>query len=113
MAKSMTDGMDAPAISTTQTSILRLAGERGMIRQEKLFLTKNTLPIFDRLLDILDGIPGEVRSRGASPFFYAGLASRYEDEHLTEDDRDALPDRIKGLRGASSATGCRNGSGSR
>jgi hypothetical protein len=24
----------------------------------------------------------------------AGLASRYEDDRLTEDDRDALPDRI-------------------
>src|SRR5271170_6555959 len=67
--------------------------------QEKLFLTKNTLPLFDRLLDILDGIPGEVRGRGASPFFYAGLASRYEDERLTEDDRDAVPDRINELRG--------------
>jgi hypothetical protein len=41
-----------------------------------------------------------VRTRGASPFFYAGLASRYEDERLTEDDRDALPDRINELRGA-------------
>jgi hypothetical protein len=82
-----------------QTEILRLGGERGMVRQEKLFLTKNTLPLFDRLLDILDGIPGEVRSRGASPFFYAGLASRYEDERLTEDERDALPDRINRLCG--------------
>jgi hypothetical protein len=82
-----------------QTAILRLGGERGMVRQEKLFLTKNTLPLFDRLLDILDGIPGEVRTRGASPFFYAGLASRYEDERLTEDHRDALPDRINELRG--------------
>jgi hypothetical protein len=82
-----------------QTAILRLGGERGMVRQEKLFLTKNTLPLFDRLLDILDGIPGEVRTRGASPFFYAGLASRYEDERLTEDERDALPDRINRLCG--------------
>ena len=51
-----------------QTSILRLGGERGMVRREKLFLTQNTLPIFDRLLDILDSIPGEVSSRVASPF---------------------------------------------
>ena len=50
-----------------QASILRLGGERGMLRREKLFLTQNTLPIFDRLLDILDGIPGEVSSRIASP----------------------------------------------
>jgi hypothetical protein len=69
-----------------------------MVRQEKLFLTRNTLPLFDRLLDILDAIPGEVRRRSASPFFYAGLASRYEDERLTEDDRDRLPDRINRLR---------------
>ena len=81
-----------------QTSILRLAGERGMARQEKLFLTKNTLPLFNRLLDILDALPGELQSRSASPFFYAGLASRYEDERLTEDDRDNLPDRINRLR---------------
>jgi hypothetical protein len=52
-----------------QTSILRLAGERGMVRQEKLFLTQNTLPIFDRLLDILDGIPGKISRRTVSPFF--------------------------------------------
>jgi hypothetical protein len=81
-----------------QTSILRSAGERGMVRQEKLFLTQNTLPIFDRLLDILDGIPGEITSRTASPFFYAGLATRYEAERLTEDDRDSLPQRINRLR---------------
>ncbi|HWB48935.1 MAG TPA: radical SAM protein [Stellaceae bacterium] len=81
-----------------QTAILRLAGERGMARQEKLFLTKNTLPLFDRLLDLLDALPGGLHSRGASPFFYAGLASRYEDERLTEDDRDALPERIDALR---------------
>jgi hypothetical protein len=81
-----------------QTSILRLGGERGMVRQERLFLTQNTLPIFDRLLDILDGIPGEVSSRVASPFFYAGLATRYESERITEDIRDNLPERIQRLR---------------
>jgi hypothetical protein len=81
-----------------QMSILRLGGERGMVRQEKLFLTQNTLPIFDRLLDILDGLPGEVTHRSASPFFYAGLAARYEDERITEDLRDNLPERINRLR---------------
>jgi hypothetical protein len=81
-----------------QTSILRLAGERGMVRREKLFLTRNTLPVFDRLLDILDGIPGEIVSRNASPFFYAGLATRYESERLTEHERDNLPERINRLR---------------
>ena len=69
-----------------------------MVRQEKLFLAQNTLPIFDRLLDLLDGIPGEISSRTASPFFYAGLATRYESERLTEEDRDRLPERINRLR---------------
>lgn len=45
-------------------------------------------------------IPGEVRSRLASPFFYAELATRYESERLTEDDRDILPERINELRPA-------------
>jgi hypothetical protein len=83
-----------------QTLILRLAGEHGMMRSERLFLTQNTLPIFDRLLDILDSIPGEIRSRVVSPFFYAGLARRYESERLTEDDREKLPERINQLRPA-------------
>jgi hypothetical protein len=83
-----------------QISILRLAGERAMVRSERLFLTQNTLPIFDRLLDILDSIAGGVRSRVASPFFYAGLAKRYESERLTEDDRGKLPERINQLRPA-------------
>jgi hypothetical protein len=83
-----------------QTAILRLGGERGMVREEKLFLTKNTLPLFDSLLDFLDAIPGELRRRSASPFFYAGLATRYEDERLTEEDRDSLPERINVLRPA-------------
>jgi hypothetical protein len=56
------------------------------------------LPHFDRLLDILDGIPGEVRNRYATLFFYAGLATRYEAERITEEVRDALPERIGVLR---------------
>jgi hypothetical protein len=81
-----------------QLTVLRLGGERGMMRQEKLFLTKNTLPGFGPLLDLLDTVPGCLRSRSVSPFFYAGLAARYEEERLTEDDRDHLPERINSLR---------------
>jgi hypothetical protein len=83
-----------------------------MVRQEKLFLTKNTLPIFERLLDILDAIPGEVRSRAASPFFYAGLAPPYESERITEDDRDNLPEQSTGSDPESSTPGCWSGNGS-
>jgi hypothetical protein len=75
-----------------------MAGERGMVRQERLFVAKNTLPQFERLLDIMEGLPGEVRSRIVTPYFYAGLARRYEDERIDEDDRDALPERIMKLR---------------
>jgi hypothetical protein len=81
-----------------QMMILRLAAERGLARRERLFLTLSTLPVFDRLLDIMEGIPGEVRSRFVTPFFYAGLATRYEDERITEEVRDNLPRRIAALR---------------
>jgi hypothetical protein len=81
-----------------QTSILRLAGERGMVRRERLFLAQNTLPLFNRLLDILDAIPGEVQNRYLTLFFYAGLARRYESERITEEIRDTLPERINKLR---------------
>jgi hypothetical protein len=81
-----------------QTAILRLAGERGMVRQERLFLAQNTVPVFDRLLDILDSIPGQVQNRYLTLFFYAGLARRYESERITEEIRDTLPERIKNLR---------------
>ncbi len=80
-----------------QISILRMAAERGMVRQERLFLTMNTLPVFDQLLDIMESIPGEPR-RTVTPYFYAGLARRYEDERITEDVRETLPERIKNLR---------------
>lgn len=55
-----------------QMSILRMAGERGMVRQERLFVAKSTLPAFDRLLDVLDALPGEAARRIVTPFFYAG-----------------------------------------
>lgn len=81
-----------------QTSILRLGGERGMVRVERLFLAQSTLPVLDRLLDVLDGIPGDVRHRSVGLFFYAGLAHRYEGDRITEEIRDSLPDRINVLR---------------
>lgn len=83
-----------------QVAILRMGGERGMVRQERLFLARNTLPLFDRLLDIMESIPGPVDRRIATPFFYAGLARRYEDERITDETLDALPERIARLRSA-------------
>ena len=40
----------------------------------------------------------KISSRTVSPFFYTGLATRYESQRLTEDDRDGLPDWINPLR---------------
>src|SRR6202041_2814002 len=57
-------------------------------------------PPVARRLDLRDTIPGEPRVPIASPFFYAGLATRYENERLTEDDRDNLPERINELKPA-------------
>jgi hypothetical protein len=107
----MTDGMAVPAISITRFQSCKMAGERGMVRQERLFLTPNTLPLFDRLLDIMEKIPGEVRSRIVTPFFYAGLGRRYEDERITEETRDKLPERIAGFGAAGFRNGAPNGSG--
>ena len=81
-----------------QVKILRLGAARGMVRHERLFLAKNTLPLIDRLLDVLENIPGEVRDRYACPFFYAGTAARHEGERLTEEDRGTLSDRVRQLR---------------
>ena len=71
-----------------------------MGRVERLFLTRNTLPLFDQLLDILDALPGESRRRAVTLFFFAGLAHRYEDERIDEDIRDELPERLSRLRGS-------------
>jgi hypothetical protein len=54
---------------------VRMAGERGMVRQERLFLTRDTLPVSDQLLDIMESIPGEVRSRIVTLLFYATRAT--------------------------------------
>src|SRR5262249_20048318 len=81
-----------------QTAILRLAGKRGMVRRERLFLAQNTLPLFDRLLDGLDAIPGQVPNRYLTLFSHTGLVRRYETERITEETRDTLPERVSKLR---------------
>jgi hypothetical protein len=72
----------------------RLAGGFGLVA---LTMTGPTIAVgctfFGRsgrlcLLDLLDAIPGELPGRTASPFFYARLATRYENERLTDEDRD-------------------------
>jgi hypothetical protein len=81
-----------------QTEILRMGGALGMVRHERLFLAKNTLPVMDRLLDVLEAIPGEIRDRYVVPFFYAGTATKYEEQRIDENDRDNLSRRVKALR---------------
>jgi hypothetical protein len=90
-----------------------MGGAWGMVRPERLFLAKDTLPAMDRLLDVLEAIPGEIRDRYAVPFFYAGTAARYEAQRIDENDRDNLSARVKALRlwrfetCGQSANGCR------
>ncbi|MBU6462316.1 MAG: hypothetical protein KGK01_10000 [Bradyrhizobium sp.] len=81
-----------------QTEILRRGGAMGMVRHERLFLAKNTLPVFDQLLNVLEAIPGDIRDRYAVPFFYQGRAVKYESERIDENDRDHLLARVKNLR---------------
>ncbi len=73
------------------TQTLRTAGALGMGRSERLFLAKSTLPLIGQLLEKLDAIPGTIRDRYFSLFFYRGAAVSLEHERITERDRDHLP----------------------
>src|SRR5208282_3813091 len=69
------------------------AGEIGIEFGENIFLTKSTLPLLDELMDLLDAIPGR-KSRSIGPVHYRGRAQKMEEERITEDIMQALPDRI-------------------
>jgi hypothetical protein len=64
--------------------------------QQRLFLTRSTLPLLNELLDRLDTLP-EALERMAFPFFYCGFANRMEDERLTQEQLDSLPERVHKL----------------
>jgi hypothetical protein len=74
----------------------RIAAELGMQLHQKIFLTRSTLPLLDELLDRLDMFPGAAE-RHAHPLFYCGHASRMEDERLTEEELNNIPERLRKL----------------
>jgi len=78
-------------------SALKIAGELGMNLSERLFLVRSTLPHLEALIDHLDTIPGKVVDRTVVPFLYRGRAVHLEDERITEDIRDSLPEHLKQL----------------
>jgi hypothetical protein len=74
---------------------LRTARELGFQLNERIFLTQDTLPSVEPLLDEFESIGGDVNERIVIPFLYRGQATHLENQRITEDTRDALPDRIR------------------
>jgi hypothetical protein len=73
------------------------AADLGLRLAQRLFLTTDSLPTMDALLDRLAGIdPASETYTGL--FVYRGRATRLEAYRITEAIRDGLPDRINALR---------------
>jgi hypothetical protein len=75
---------------------MAVAAELELRMAQRLFLIRDTLADFDRLLDRLDVIGGH-HERYLCLFYYRGLGSRLEEQRITEDIRDSLPPRLAGL----------------
>jgi hypothetical protein len=75
----------------------RVAASLEMELEQRIFLTRESLPMIDQLLDTLDELPGKVREREIYPLFYSGLARQWEKFRVTDEEIDKLPPRIKSL----------------
>jgi hypothetical protein len=75
----------------------RIAADLGMDLQQRIFLTRGTIPMLDGLLEKLDELPGKVIVREAYPLFYSGKAVKLEKERITEETLNSLPEHIKKL----------------
>jgi hypothetical protein len=69
----------------------RAASELGMEVHQGFFLVKDTLPILDETVRILDAHVGPATQRYVRPFMAAGYGSFREDERLVESDIEQLP----------------------
>jgi hypothetical protein len=76
---------------------LRVAASLEMELEQRIFLTRESLPMLDQLLDTLDELPGKVRVREIYPLFYSGLARHWEKLRMTAEEIDGLSPGIKGL----------------
>lgn len=75
----------------------RIAIELGMGLVQRAFLANSTLPMIERLLDMLDDLGGEVIERVGYPLFYSGLARKFEHERVTMETLDSQSPRIKAI----------------
>lgn len=71
----------------------RTAAELGLPRQERLFLTQETLPLLPELLDELDEIPN-LEKRWIQTLAYCGWARQMESLRCTRTDLAALPPQV-------------------
>lgn len=69
---------------------MRTAAEIGLRVHQRIFVVRSTLPVLANLIDKLDEIPVKAL-RYLSTFVYQGLATRLEEERITETMRDQLP----------------------
>jgi len=80
-----------------QMRTLRVAAGLGMELRQRLFLTRSTIPFLGELIRKLDALPGRVTDRCIYPLFYCGKARRMEDERVTRETFDTLPEHIRKL----------------
>jgi hypothetical protein len=73
--------------------IMKMAHLKGYTRCEVVLLTKSSLPTLENLLDTLDELPGK-EWRDIRLLGYGGKAKRLENERLTKDIVEKLPERI-------------------
>lgn len=74
---------------------LKIAAELGMKIEQRLYLLKSTLPYLEELIDKLDELPGKVRKRLIEPLQYSGRAGNMEEERVTEDELERLPEWVR------------------
>ena len=77
--------------------LLRLAAEVGLEREERILVTRDSLPDLAALLSELERLPGRPVKRVATLLMYRGKAEQLEDERPTADDLGCLPASVREL----------------
>jgi hypothetical protein len=75
----------------------RLAAELGMEVHQGFFVIKDTLPILDEAIEILDAHIGPATQRYARVFLTAGYGASHEDQRITESDLPRIPEWVMEL----------------
>lgn len=75
----------------------KIAARAGLANDQRILLTRSGLEQMPQLLDTLDALELELRGRNAYPFFYSGLARRYEEERVTMAMLDRQPERVRAV----------------